>query len=118
MNKNARYQEIYSSGDSGYGHVDSGYGHSGNSYASPSYGGYCPEGVPVEFALLSILAAFGVAFGILYRALTLITGGRRRKRDVGPIISENLEISWKDFLGDYLWHGKFKPHVLAQLHIM
>ena len=24
----------------------------------------CPEGVPVEFALLSILGAFGVAFGV------------------------------------------------------
>ena len=36
-------------------------------------------GVPVEFALLSILAAFGVAFGVLFRALTLITGRRRRR---------------------------------------
>ena len=41
----------------------------------------CPAGVPVELALLSILAAFGVAFGVLYTALTQITG-RRRKRSV------------------------------------
>ena len=48
-------------------------------------GGYghqsCPAGVPVELALLSILAAFGVAFGVLFTALTQITG-RRRKRSV------------------------------------
>ena len=44
-------------------------------------GGYhgCSEGVPVELGLLTLLAAFGVAFGVLYRALTLKTG-RRRKR--------------------------------------
>ena len=49
---------------------------------SPSgYGGDCPEGVPVEFGLLSILAAFGAAFGILYMALT-IKLGKRRKRHV------------------------------------
>lgn len=54
-----------------------------DSYGSYSGGGYhsCPEGIPVEFALLSILASFGVAFGILYRALTLITNVRRRKRE-------------------------------------
>ena len=43
-------------------------------------GHYCPEGVPVELGLLSILAAFGVAFGVLYIALTLTTAGRRKKR--------------------------------------
>ena len=53
-------------------------------------GGYghqsCPAGVPVELALLSILAAFGVAFGVLYTALTQITG-RRRRRSVGGVVS-------------------------------
>lgn len=48
-------------------------------FAASGHGGYCPEGVPVEFALLSILAAFGVAFGVLYRALTLTTGARKRR---------------------------------------
>ena len=38
--------------------------------ALSGHGGHCPEGVPVEFGLLTILAAFGAAFGILYRALT------------------------------------------------
>ena len=48
-------------------------GHSGYGHQS------CPAGVPVELALLSILAAFGVAFGVLYTALTQITGMRRRR---------------------------------------
>ena len=56
-----------------------------NLVAAGSGGGYghqsCPAGVPVELALLSILAAFGVAFGVLFTALTQITG-RRRKRSV------------------------------------
>ena len=56
-----------------------------NLVAAASGGGYghqsCPAGVPVELALLSILAAFGVAFGVLYMALTQITG-RRRKRSL------------------------------------
>ena len=50
---------------SGYGHTE------------------CPQGIPIEFALLSILAAFGAAFGILYVALTQQTMGRRRRRSAG-----------------------------------
>ena len=46
--------------------------------ALSGHGGHCPEGVPVEFGLLTILAAFGAAFGILYRALTLKIGRRKR----------------------------------------
>ena len=53
--------------------------------ASGSGHGGCPEGIPVEIGLLSILAAFGVAFGVLYMALTLTTAKRRRRR------SDNLE---------------------------
>ena len=51
--------------------------------AFSSGGGYCPEGIPVETAIFAILGAFGVAFGILFRAVTAITGGRR-KRDTEP----------------------------------
>ena len=55
--------------------------------AAASGGGYghtsCPQGVPIEFALLSILAAFGVAFGVLYMALTLTTAGRRKRSSDG-----------------------------------
>ena len=56
-----------------------------NLFGAASGSGYghqsCPAGVPVELALLSLLAAFGVAFGVLYTALTQITG-RRRKRSL------------------------------------
>ena len=54
----------------------SGAGSGGSGYG----GGYCPEGIPVELGLLTILAAFGVAFGVLYIALTLTTAKRRKKR--------------------------------------
>ena len=40
---------------------------------------YCPEGVPVEQAIFGILAAFGASFGFLYRAVTMTTGGRKRR---------------------------------------
>lgn len=52
------------------------------------YGGDCPEGVPVEFGLLSILAAFGVAFGVLYMALTIQLGLGRKKRGAEPADDE------------------------------
>ena len=85
------------------------------------YGGYCPEGIPVELGLLSILAAFGVAFGILYIALTATTG-RRRKRSEDELLSCAAE-SVEDLIGckvghlsdanprlgkivDLLWHGE------------
>lgn len=72
--------------------------------AAASGGGYghtsCPQGVPIEFALLSILAAFGVAFGILYTALTIITGRRRRKRSE----QGDFDLSFK--FRDLLWSGK------------
>jgi len=64
--------------------------------ASSGYG-HCPEGIPVEFALLSILAAFGVAFGILYRTLTLTTAGRK-KREFGSFVFSSI-------LGDIAWAG-------------
>lgn len=66
--------------------------------ASPSGSGYghstCPDGVPVELALLTLLAAFGVAFGVLYRALTLTTG----KRSAGYLVFDSP-------LADLLWSG-------------
>ena len=85
------------------------------------YGGYCPEGIPVELGLLSILAAFGVAFGILYIALTATTG-RRRKRSEDEVLGCEAK-SVEDLIGckvdqlragnprlgkivDLLWHGE------------
>ena len=78
-----------------------------------SGGGYghteCPQGIPVEFALLSILAAFGVAFGVLYMALTLQTMGRR-KRSTGEAGEGEGEEQYGGDLafkfGDLLWAGE------------
>lgn len=67
--------------------------------AASGYGGYCPEGIPVETAIFGLLAAFGVAFGVLYRAVTLKTGGRRKKRDTN-------ELDYKGRLQDFVWMGK------------
>ena len=80
----------------------SSYGESDVLYGSHSGGGHssCPAGIPVEFALLSILAAFGVAFGVLYRALTLTTGMRRREADTEADI-----FMFADFLRDLTWAG-------------
>ena len=71
--------------------------------AASGHGGYCPEGIPAEFALLSILAAFGVAFAVLYRALTLTTGGMKRKRRDAS--SEFDIFMFGDILGDLSWAG-------------
>ena len=82
-------------------------------YGSHSGGGHssCPAGVPVEFALLSILAAFGVAFGVLYQALTIITGRRRKRNAVDS--EEDAEREPESEVGfvfrfaDFLWLGEF-----------
>ena len=73
----------------------SGYGHTS-----------CPQGIPVEFALLSILAAFGVAFGILYMALTQITG-RRKRRSGGEVGGLGAKF------GDLLWLGESVASTLS-----
>ena len=102
-----------------------------NGYVSTlfsGYGGDCPEGIPVEFGLLSILAAFGAAFGILYMALTIKLGSGRRKRNadtsldgscaasdgtiqgfygchIEKFMSEGESSHWYK-VADLLWHGK------------
>ena len=85
-------------------------------YGSHSGGGHssCPAGVPVEFALLSILAAFGVAFGVLYQALTIITGRRRRKRNADELeevedanVEPEPEVGFVFRFADFLWLGEF-----------
>ena len=82
-------------------------------YGSHSGGGHssCPAGVPVEFALLSILAAFGVAFGVLYQALTIITGRRRKRNAVdseGDAGREpEPEVGFVFRFADFLWLGEF-----------
>jgi len=94
--------------------------------ALSGYGGDCPEGIPVEFGLLSILAAFGAAFGILYMALTIKLGGRKKRNvdstldgscaasdgtiqgfygcHIEKFMSEGESSHWYQ-IADLLWHG-------------
>ena len=77
--------------------------------AASGYGEYyCPEGVPAETALFAILAAFGVAFGVIWRAITLQTGGRRKKRSSKNSKSENDTSTSSNFenFSDLLWSGR------------
>ena len=98
---------------------------------------YCSDGVPVELGLLTILAAFGVAFGILYRSLTIKTGRRRRRSEEGSdgwegegckdleSNEELLRCKFHHLLGrgsgllrfaDLLWHGEsFTQFFLQEL---
>ena len=96
--------------------------------AASGGGHYCPEGIPVELGLLSILAAFGVAFGILYRALTVVTGRRKRSvveeeacdgSSVTELVGCGVEELVKGSAGsrwspmvDLLWHGE--SHTAAE----
>ena len=66
---------------------------------------YCPEGIPIETALFCLLGAFGLAFGALFRAITLKTGGRRKKRSTGEFTSEN-NLSNIYLAKDLLWSGR------------
>ena len=70
--------------------------------AASGYGGYCPEGIPAELAILGLLGAFAVAFGVLYRAVTLKTAGRRKRRDT----EDSMDYVGK--LQDFIWIGKQK----------
>ena len=74
-----------------------------NGHGGHGYGGYCPEGVPVEIALLSIMAAFGVSFGILYRTFTLETGGRRKRSSYE---NDSLPNPMAQAAADIFWLGK------------
>ena len=81
----------------------SGYGHD---HYEPTPTSFCPDGVPLEFALLSLLAAFGAAFGILYVALTQ-AGRRRRKRsgETGETAGGSFLV-FNTELADLLWTGR------------
>ena len=58
-------------GSAGYGQLD--YGLSSS----------CPEGVNQNTALLATAAAIAVGAGVIYRAVTLQQGRRRKRRGVG-----------------------------------
>ena len=64
---------------------------------------YCPEGIPIETALFLLLSAAGLAFGALFRAITLKTGGRRKKRSNWE--SDNY-FSFFDLISDLIWSGR------------
>lgn len=51
--------------------------------------------------MFGLLAAFGVAFGVLFMAVTMRTG-RRRRRDAGD------EVGLKDKAADMSWLGRWK----------
>ena len=76
--------------------------------ASGSGGGYyCPEGIPVETALFALLGAFALAFGILFMAITKITGRRRKRRGAHPYEYNVKEaaLNYSDIFSDLVWQG-------------
>ena len=68
--------------------------------AASGYGSYCPEGIPVKQAIFGILGAFGVAFAVLYTAVTMKTARRRKRSEI-----ESEDVSVEDQLSDFIWHG-------------
>lgn len=80
---------------------------------SSGYGGhsYCPEGIPVETALFALLGASALAFGILFMAVTLKTGGRKRKKrnayDYDSYIQNETSIPFSRVLKDFIFQGSF-----------
>ena len=70
------------------------------SAASGYESSYCPEGIPIEQAIFGILGAFGVAFAVLYTAVTMKTARRRKRSEI-----ESEDVSVEDQLSDFIWHG-------------
>lgn len=71
---------------------------------------YCPEGIPVELAIFSILAAFAVSFGVLFRAASL--AGRRRKKRSAATPGEGSTTWYEDLkqaAADLAWFGRCLP---------
>ena len=67
---------------------------------------YCPEGIPVEQALFGVLAAFGASFGYLFRAVTIKTGGRRKRSTQKE---DETSFNWEDLpeqAADMYWWGR------------
>ena len=71
--------------------------------AFSGYGGYCPEGIPVEQAIFGILAAFAASFAFLFMAVTMITDPRRRRKKRAELGDD--EISTGDIAADFSWLG-------------
>ena len=62
-------------------------------------GHYCEEGIPTEAALLIVLAAFAISFGMLYMASTTNKASGRKKRDGSAVSDINI-------FADLFWQGK------------
>ena len=80
------YDYMASAGTSGFGlnYNRNGFGGGYSSgYGGYGYGSSCPEGVNQNTALLATAAAIAVGAGVIYRAVTLQQGRRRRRREVG-----------------------------------
>ncbi len=79
--------------------------------AFSGYESSCPEGIPAEIAILTLLGAFGVTFGILYRAVTVATGGRKRRKKRADFFQNPPPDSvWHEFMNrcsDLYWIGKY-----------
>jgi len=74
--------------------------------AASGGGGYCPDGIPVEIALCLLLAGFAITFGILYRAVTKITAGRKRKKRQSFSDLKSVLEEYQDRLADFAWWGR------------
>ena len=85
----ARQADLQPVGDSGYGHSEY----------------YCPEGIPVETALFATLAAAGLAFGVLFMAVTMITMPAKRKRRKASTDFDDIGSSISSTISDLLWEG-------------
>ena len=76
----------------------------GSGYGKSEY--YCPEGVPVETALFAVLGAAGLAFGILFMAVTMITmPDKRRKRGAYPNVAGENHAPISVVFSDLIWEG-------------
>ena len=90
--------------------ADSSYGGGHSSHGS-GYGGkseyYCPEGIPVETALFALLGAAGLAFGVLFMAVTMITGAKRRKRGASPLDNDENDSPplYSVMFNELIWEG-------------
>ena len=70
---------------------------------------YCPEGIPVETALFALLGAAALSFGILFMEITMITGAKRKKRELKTYddIDSELNSGYFSGLTDLAWQGMF-----------
>ena len=73
---------------------------------------YCPEGIPVETALFALLGAAALSFGILFMEITMITGAKRKKREIKRYddFDNMLDNGYFSGLSDLAWQGMFQWH--------